>query len=711
MNYTVTAESNWWGSDTGPGSVGPGTGALVGLNVDYSPWCADAACTTNVTLPVHNLTQDTYFSTIQAAIDAANAGDSIEAAAGTYPEQLNITKSLHLSGAGAGASTIQAPASLPASSNPTSAIVIISGGGVDAELTGFTVSGPGPFACGSIAAGIVVRDGANADIHDNTVQDVRDSTFSGCQNGVAILVGRQSWTTSGTATLTNNTISGYQKGGIMVDNTGSSATITNNIVTGVGTTDVIAQNGIQISRGATATLSGNTVTGNSFHLTGNTWDWGSAGILLYDSGAVSLAGGNTITGNDQNLYNSGAAGLTLGAETIGSSTAPVDYGYDIIQYASYNLDATNVTFLGSADNFAQEDRIWHVIDEAGDGLVTWVADNVYITPGSENYQPGAIQRGIGAASSGDTVNVAAGTYDEDVNLNKPLTFLGAGAGSTTLQGVIGGDIATVRVAANNVTVAGFTITRLGNNPTDWNNAGLNSAGIAVQGAFTGMNIHDNILSGNRTGIDVNNSSGHTIQNNAITDNRTGLLFRNQTDNLTVTDNQITNNWTVGILFLDASGGSNIPVQTALNSTFSHNNLSGNWYGQAVDRQTGGSLPAPGTTNLKNFSNNWWGTTTPVVSTADSAEPGYASQIPVSYGGTATAPGGQPDILGPASANIKFYPLCTDATCTTFAAPPVHNVTQDTYYATLQAAIAGASAGDTIELAAGTYTETGQIVID
>ena len=51
------------------------------------------------------------------------------------------------------------------------------------------------------------------------------------------------------------------------------------------------------------------------------------------------------------------------------------------------------------------------------------------------------------------------------------------------------------------------------------------------------------------------------------------------------------------------------------------------------------------------------TTSPVVTTANSAEPGYAAQIPVAYGGTATPPGGQPDIAGPASANILFPSLC------------------------------------------------------
>jgi hypothetical protein len=137
----------------------------------------------------------------------------------------------------------------------------------------------------------------------------------------------------------------------------------------------------------------------------------------------------------------------------------------------------------------------------------------------------------------------------------------------------------------------------------------------------------------------------------------------------VVENFITNNWTVGILFLDASGGTNSPVQSALHSTFSNNNISANWYGQIVDRQTGGSLPAPATTNYKNFIGNWYGTTAPVVSTANSAEPGYAAHIPVAYGGSAVPPGGQPDIAGAASANFKYTPFLQSGTDTNVETTP------------------------------------------
>lgn len=48
--------------------------------------------------PVHNVTQDTYFNTIQAAIADANANDVINVAAGTYYGPLTIDKQLSLIG-------------------------------------------------------------------------------------------------------------------------------------------------------------------------------------------------------------------------------------------------------------------------------------------------------------------------------------------------------------------------------------------------------------------------------------------------------------------------------------------------------------------------------------------------------------------------------------------------------------------------------------
>ena len=91
-----------------------------------------------------------------------------------------------------------------------------------------------------------------------------------------------------------------------------------------------------------------------------------------------------------------------------------------------------------------------------------------VNPGGTSGCFATIQGAINASNPGDQINVQPGTYNEDVNVNKNnLRVIGAGAGSTNIRGPIGGPGATVQISANNVTVAGFTVTRLGNNTTDW----------------------------------------------------------------------------------------------------------------------------------------------------------------------------------------------------------------------------------------------------
>ena len=363
------------------------------------------------------------FNNIQDAVNAAEWGGVVHVLAGTYPESVTISKNVHLIGAGMGAlsmgypvgpdSIIQAPPTLPAASQQGSAILIVKGGD-NVEITGFTVTGPGPTGCGSIRYGIFVRDGAHANIHDNLIQDIRDDVvpLSGCQNGVAIGVGRQAWGLSGDAEIVNNTIVGHQKGGIVVDNAGSFAHIEGNTITGIGTTAIIAQNGIQVSRGATATVVGNTATGHSFHLDGNGSDWGSAGLLIGDFGfgpgtEVSFAGPNTFSDNDVNVYSETTIAQSLGAVTLGGSSAPAGIGMDIWNDGPAAIDATSASFTGATTCPEIENRVYHAMDDPTLGLVTWEDGVLCVTPDTAG-----IQAGIDAGSAGDTIYVYPGTYDE-----------------------------------------------------------------------------------------------------------------------------------------------------------------------------------------------------------------------------------------------------------------------------------------------------------
>ena len=98
------------------------------------------------------------------------------------------------------------------------------------------------------------------------------------------------------------TVDEYQKGGISVSND-ATATISGNAVTGLGSINFIAQNGIQVSYGASATVTGNTVTNNDY----TPKAWTACGILFYAATGVKQSA-NKFAGNEANVCNVGRGG-------------------------------------------------------------------------------------------------------------------------------------------------------------------------------------------------------------------------------------------------------------------------------------------------------------------------------------------------------------------------------------------------------------------
>jgi hypothetical protein len=145
----------------------------------------------------------------------------------------------------------------------------------------------------------IVNNGGDVDVKNSSVHNIGEVPFNGTQHGVGIyFVG------GGTGSIQKNTVSLYQKGGIVVNGEGSSAKIQNNTVTGLGQVDFIAQNGIQVSRGATGDVNNNSVTGNAY--TGANGA-SSGGILIYGGcGDPATTGvdvkNNTLINNDVGIY-------------------------------------------------------------------------------------------------------------------------------------------------------------------------------------------------------------------------------------------------------------------------------------------------------------------------------------------------------------------------------------------------------------------------
>lgn len=272
-----------------------------------------------------------------------------------------------------------------------------------------------------------------------------------------------------------------------------------------------------------------------------------------------------------------------------------------------------------------------------------------------------IQAAINAAAPGSTVQVCAGTYNEDVLVNKAnLTLIGAGVDVSTIVGPMGGGNDTVLISQPGVTLDGFTVTRAGNAAGTWGTT-ENIQGINVA-ASTGVTIQNNKITGNRNGIYVGQSSNNvTIRRNIIDFNRTGVHLVDN-NGATIEENFITNNWTMGILYRDEIP-TGTPVPTQLNVR--GNNISGNWYSEIEFRDP------VGTTNL-NMSGNYLGTTTPTRVLAESMEPPYSnppnSQIPVAYGGTSVPPASHPTVSGSESGFVDYSPFLNSGVDTQLGTP-------------------------------------------
>jgi parallel beta-helix repeat protein len=227
--------------------------------------------------------------TIDSAVDDSSC-TKVKVANGTYVEYVTITRSVALSGNGPG-TVIQAPGG--------GTIVAVSGSGVNASIERFTIRGPVPEGTTTLM-GVVVDGGAEAEIRNNTISDIREDTFSGIgsnDNFDAVMVGAVS--SVGTALIKGNRIQRYQKSGIVVDGIGSSAEITQNTI--FGSPRLLATQpapyGVQVSRGATAEVRANRVTDNS-NLASVVQ---SVGILLFEAGDGVRVVNNTVSGNDTGI--------------------------------------------------------------------------------------------------------------------------------------------------------------------------------------------------------------------------------------------------------------------------------------------------------------------------------------------------------------------------------------------------------------------------
>ena len=311
---------------------------------------------TGVTCTVTVASENGGDNAVQTAIDGAAPGDTICVGAGVFPEQLTITTpNLTIVGAGNASTFIEpsAPLSLNtydydayggATSTPSAAIILVEGSSLDPTtgVSGVTIedlavdgaNGASTFTgCGQGFLGVDFQASSGA-LVDATVTGIElPAGLFGCQQGLAVYAydGIFNFPTTyhgpDSVLVLNSTVSSYDKNGVTCDDTGVTCSVTGNTIVGVGSTDLIAQNGVQIGFGADASVTANTVTGDAYAPTENV-DYFSAnegnaacGILVYDGGNTVTVTQNTLASSTQAISVVGTASATVSYNTISSASA------------------------------------------------------------------------------------------------------------------------------------------------------------------------------------------------------------------------------------------------------------------------------------------------------------------------------------------------------------------------------------------------------
>lgn len=204
---------------------------------------------------------DRIYTQVDNAINAADPGDVVDIAPGTYPEQVEIDKNVKIVGAGTRTTTITPPV-ISTPGQPTLAPLATLNGNVlrpvifanasQATLSTLTVDGSALGTENQKFAGIASNN-ADLSLDHLHITQTKSTPASSTASGYGIYAVANSGTNH-TFTLNRLTVDDYQAAGIVFSGANITAAATDTTVTGSGATSTLPQQGVRFENGANGSL-------------------------------------------------------------------------------------------------------------------------------------------------------------------------------------------------------------------------------------------------------------------------------------------------------------------------------------------------------------------------------------------------------------------------------------------------------------------------
>ncbi|MDE2079223.1 MAG: right-handed parallel beta-helix repeat-containing protein [Patescibacteria group bacterium] len=511
--------------------------------------------------------------------------------------------------------------------------------------------------------GIIATDHSNLTVTNNTIHDIGTSLTSGSAQAIAfisnasavsdITVSGNTITNVGNTQLAHGGSAGSSAKGIYFGNSSGSNSFSNVTISGNTVGVVEASTAAWVGSptygggaGAYGILvnhaTNNLTVSNNYIGTGGTIE----GLWAHAIGLEAATPGATVTGN----HITHLLDFKLPSDAVGINIEDNNGGLDAALLESGNIFDTPASVPWTVADKVSTDSVpvdasWSSLSN-GDLVAAASGSRIAHAIGTNAFA--TIQAAVNAVSSGGTVNVAAGNYNENVTLNNPVSLLGPNANVNPNTGTRGAEaVLTGQVTdyAGNTTIKGFTIT----NP---NYSGSTIDGVHIYNAGTVMNtidVENNIFS------DIANAAAHGAY---------GVMVQGVVSGVTVSHNKLAGiasaGWAHGIEVTPTCNSATVPQSVI---------VSGNYFSN-ISNTAGNDEYA--------FSNDWCDASNVAdasqVSFHDNALGGLmVRNLDTAHTLDATQNFWNTGALSPAAqvaGDISYRPWCTDSSCSSVDTTPV-----------------------------------------